>query len=203
MNAVNKVLDYLNDGGAVSYSLFFLFLTITYSVGFRLALLYKGKDLDVRDLFKDKIKDDDTVQANFFAKLQDCKKKCIGLTEEREEFKKRSEWFFIDGQQSLARFSSLLNTAVLLAPLLGLLGTVIGMIETFSSLSDSDLFSSSGGIAGGISQALLTTQFGLIVAIPGVLLSRFLKKIENKTLSDLVQIRELFLVNEGNLHEKK
>jgi len=52
------------------------------------------------------------------------------------------------------------------APLLGLLGTVLGMVETFSGVA-----SRSGGsvdlVAGGISQALITTQIGLVAALPG------------------------------------
>jgi len=53
------------------------------------------------------------------------------------------------------------------APLLGLLGTVVGMIQTF------DAVAAGGGdtgtrVAAGISQALITTQFGLVVAVPGV-----------------------------------
>jgi biopolymer transport protein ExbB len=51
------------------------------------------------------------------------------------------------------------------APLLGLLGTVLGMIDTFRAVGG-------GGVtermAGGISQALITTQFGLVIAIPGL-----------------------------------
>jgi biopolymer transport protein ExbB len=53
------------------------------------------------------------------------------------------------------------------APLLGLLGTVMGMMDTFAAVS-----ARGGGaavsVAGGISEALITTQFGLVVAIPGV-----------------------------------
>jgi biopolymer transport protein ExbB len=70
-----------------------------------------------------------------------------------------------------ARFSRearLLEGLVAAAPLLGLLGTVKGMIETFWGLSvrgggAMELFSS------GISEALLTTQMGLIVAVPGLI----------------------------------
>lgn len=53
------------------------------------------------------------------------------------------------------------------APLLGLLGTVTGMIETFNATAN---ISGETGqqIASGISQALLTTQFGLVIALPGV-----------------------------------
>jgi biopolymer transport protein ExbB len=56
------------------------------------------------------------------------------------------------------------------APLLGLLGTVLGMIETFDVIS---IFGTGNakGMAGGISVALITTQSGLLVAIPGLLIS--------------------------------
>ncbi len=54
------------------------------------------------------------------------------------------------------------NALVSVAPLLGLLGTVSGMITTFNSISQSG-----ANLVDGISQALITTQVGLAVAIPG------------------------------------
>ena len=62
------------------------------------------------------------------------------------------------------------------APLLGLLGTVDGMIETFEALGRQALFSSSTSIASGVSRALWTTQAGLCIAIPGHLVSRWLDR---------------------------
>jgi len=61
----------------------------------------------------------------------------------------------------------LVKALVAAAPLLGLLGTVLGMVETFRFLS---LGSESTGhlIAGGISRALITTQFGWVGALPGL-----------------------------------
>ena len=61
------------------------------------------------------------------------------------------------------------------APLLGLLGTVLGMIETFEVIS---IFGTgnSRAMAGGISVALITTQTGLLVAIPGLLMSNRLSR---------------------------
>ena len=56
------------------------------------------------------------------------------------------------------------------APLLGLLGTVMGMIETFDSLAKQAGERSMQGLAAGISQALITTETGLAVVIPAVLM---------------------------------
>ena len=62
-----------------------------------------------------------------------------------------------------------------LAPLLGLLGTVTGIINTFKLIT---VFGSGDvkSLSGGISEALITTKFGLIVAIPSLLLHAFLSR---------------------------
>jgi len=62
-----------------------------------------------------------------------------------------------------------------IAPLLGLLGTVLGMIETFDVIS---VFGTGNAraMAGGISVAMITTQAGLLVAIPGLLMSNRLRR---------------------------
>lgn len=94
--------------------------------------------------------------------------------------------------KEIRKFSVLTKTIVVISPLLGLLGTIIGMIETFGSLSSMSMFTQSGGgIAGGISQALITTQAGLSVAIPGMLLHSLLYKKQQKIERELLQIREL------------
>ncbi len=69
--------------------------------------------------------------------------------------------------EALTRDMVVLGALTAAAPLLGLLGTVVGMIETFDAVSH--LSGETGGrVADGISQALITTQAGLVVAIPGV-----------------------------------
>ena len=62
-----------------------------------------------------------------------------------------------------------------IAPLLGLLGTVLGMIETFDVISQFGT-GNARAMAGGISVALITTQTGLLVAIPGLLMSNRLSR---------------------------
>ena len=57
----------------------------------------------------------------------------------------------------------------LLAPLLGLLGTVLGLVETFQRLGEQGAFSGSAELSSGIYQALVTTVLGLVIAIPAYL----------------------------------
>lgn len=94
-------------------------------------------------------------------------------------------------EQRLRQFRRLISAIVAVAPLMGLLGTVVGMIETFESLGDMSLFSQSGGIAGGISQALFTTQMGLAVAIPGLLAKGALDRREAQLRANLAQVKDL------------
>ena len=72
--------------------------------------------------------------------------------------------------QSLEERLAAIAVLAAVAPLLGLLGTVLGMIETFNVIS---VFGTgnSRALASGISIALITTQTGLLVAIPGMLMS--------------------------------
>jgi biopolymer transport protein ExbB len=73
----------------------------------------------------------------------------------------------------LLRFLGLLSTIATLAPLLGLLGTVTGMIQCFNVIAAQGS-GTPATLGGGISEALLTTAFGLMVAIPVLLAHRFL-----------------------------
>ena len=82
----------------------------------------------------------------------------------------------------LEQYLSLLGTIATVSPILGLLGTVMGMINIFSNLLESNLGSVSP-LAGGIAEALVTTAAGLVVAIPTLIFYRhFSRVIENYSL---------------------
>ena len=91
----------------------------------------------------------------------------------------------------LRRYSVMIKALVLTAPLTGLLGTVIGMIETFEALETMSVFSQSSSIAGGISTAMFTTQMGLVVAIPGLLVGQVLERRQLRLVQELNQIQLL------------
>ena len=74
----------------------------------------------------------------------------------------------------LERFLNTLGTIAGISPLLGLLGTVIGMIKVFSAIMISGV-GDANVLAGGISEALITTAAGLTVAIPSYFFYRFFR----------------------------
>lgn len=75
----------------------------------------------------------------------------------------------------LERYLNALGTIAAITPLLGLLGTVIGMISVFTNITTMGVGNPSQ-LAGGISQALVTTAGGLIVAIPSLLFYRYFRR---------------------------
>jgi biopolymer transport protein ExbB len=86
----------------------------------------------------------------------------------------------------LERYLRTLGTIGTVAPFLGLLGTVLGMIEMFSGISDRGIGDPSI-VANGISQALVATATGLVVAIPSVMFYRFFRGRVAERLLDMEQ----------------
>jgi len=76
---------------------------------------------------------------------------------------------------SLNRFLSAIGMLAGIAPLLGLLGTVTGMLSTFDVISQFGT-GNARAMADGISEALISTQTGLLIAIPGLYMANFLKR---------------------------
>ena len=90
----------------------------------------------------------------------------------RENLESKIEEKATEVQYSLERNLTMLGTTATISPLIGLLGTVVGMITAFTGLTET-----SGAnpdlLAAGISQALITTAFGLLIAVPGLVLHKY------------------------------
>ena len=106
----------------------------------------------------------------------------------REDIEKTIENAALYELDRLERRMGVLATTANVAPMLGFLGTVTGMIKSFATLAEAGL-TNPGAVAAGISEALLTTATGLIVAIPAQLafnwyntkITRFVRDIETAT----------------------
>ena len=159
---LDAMLSYLDNGGMVMGPLLLLAAVLWYALGFRVCLLWASP-------WKPKIR----------SILE------LGLQPLSTQYLLETK--LIEVEQSFSRGRTLVKTICIVAPLAGLLGTVTGMIETFDSLAEMSLFSQSGGIAGGISEALFTTQMGLIVAVPGVLIGRILDRRAERLAEEIEQ----------------
>ncbi|MEN8130524.1 MAG: MotA/TolQ/ExbB proton channel family protein [Pseudomonadota bacterium] len=84
----------------------------------------------------------------------------------------------------LERFLNSLGTIAAITPLLGLLGTVVGMIQVFTAITSIGVGDPSQ-LAGGISQALLTTAAGISVAIPSLIFHRYFRGRVNELIVDM------------------
>ncbi len=192
---VLEIQGFMAKGGFVMPPLVILTMILWYSLGYRYWVLRRKSGLSVRKLMAryradGKINPRDVIEQAIDLGYQ--------IKARAPKYLRRqldAEFWSID--KELDKHAAVIKTIVMIAPLLGLLGTVTGMIETFNSLAEMALFTQSGGIAGGIAQALLTTQMGLSVAIPGVLAKSFLDRKQRRIQAELEQIKDLISVDAG------
>ena len=85
----------------------------------------------------------------------------------------------------LRRYLRVINGVATVTPLLGLLGTVVGMIRAFNEIATAEVAGKTGRLAGGISEALLTTAGGLSVAIPALIFYLFFVSRVDRLIIDI------------------
>jgi biopolymer transport protein ExbB len=183
-----ELASYVEAGGWVMPPLIVSTIVLWYAIGYRFAVLRRGTKRGARNLIHrmavGKIPSQDGILVRAARNGMVLKEKNLG------NIRPYLDDAFHPEIKALRKYNILITTIVLAAPLLGLLGTVIGMIETFDSLGDMSLFSQSGGIAGGISQALFTTQMGLAVAIPGLIVNGILNRKGQDIQLELAQLKD-------------
>jgi len=120
------------------------------------------------------------------SQLGDLLKHCYQYRSESREFVEvKAEEKASEISLMLERNLSMLSTIASISPLLGLLGTVVGMITVFSNI-DVNGSANTDLLAAGISEALITTAFGLIVAVPSIVFYRYFEQ-KTVTLMSILQ----------------
>ena len=186
---LRQMMGYVEAGGFVMGPLIAATCVLWFALGWRLITIQRGSTKSLRELVR--------------AYANGERQKTRGIVDEGarrgvalvrmnlDDARSYLRDSFGDLDREMDRFSTLVTAIVAAAPLAGLLGTVTGMIETFDSLASMSLFSQSGGIAGGISVALISTQMGLAVAIPGLVVGRILDRKQQRLAAELDELEEL------------
>lgn len=186
-------IHFMNSGGLVMWVLFFLNLLLWYGLGYRFLTLDRGVRGNVRRLIQKHKKKKE--QKLYVGLLDYAVADALKAEKVAESIKAKPRDFLYDAlfpyKSVIAKYSVLVKTIVVLAPLIGLLGTVMGMIETFDALQSSSMFSQGDSIAGGISKALFTTELGLVVAVPGLLIGKILERKEERLALEFEQIVDI------------
>jgi biopolymer transport protein ExbB len=198
VDATRAFLDYLVQGGAiVMLPIMLIGILLWWAIGYRWALLRRGSAKNVRVLVR-RAREGRSNPPNGIVDEAIQRGLTIVATP-RPHQRRFLDEAFADYDIDLKRYTTLINVAVGVAPLMGLLGTVMGMIETFDSLGDMTLYSQGGGIAAGIATALFTTQLGLVVAVPGVIIKSLLDRRQFQIENDLAAIKDILLSDNGTV----
>ena len=102
--------------------------------------------------------------------------------------------------KEIRKFDNLFSTIITVSPLLGLLGTILGLIKSFALLDLGKGDINSIGVTGGISEALVSTAAGLIVAIFTLLFANYFKSQSNNHISLIQEYSaKIEIVNSSNI----
>lgn len=198
-----SLLDTVNDGGSIGYVIILLSFVAVGLIG-REVLRLRRKKLapsetvtQLEDLLKKgdlrgavqlcrNAEHDSFLTRVFGAALVRCARSPFGMLEIKTALEEA-------GQQETARLyrsTDGIGLIASIAPMLGLLGTVVGMVGAFDTISVTQGVAKPDQLAGSISQALVTTVMGLLVAIPATAAYSFLRNRIDALVGEVAQVSE-------------
>lgn len=184
-----QFIDLMAMGGYVMPPLLLITIVLWYAIAYRASMIKVNKS-NPHHLIEKRVSNPGMKTKTI---LEDAVVVGIKIVEQYPHAIRRNlDIAFWGYRNALKQYKSLVTVLLVIAPLLGLLGTVSGMIETFDSLQDMTFTSQDGGIANGISQALITTQFGLSISIPGLLIHSFINRRQAIIEQELEQLIDIF-----------
>mgnify|MGYP001338588361 CR=1 FL=1 len=173
MNGIQQIFA---QGGWVSYALALVSILLWSSIFLRSMMLRGASSLSPTATHAET-----SILANFIKQAQ-----------AMHSHPKRLEKLAQRTLHELGFMRSFIRTLVAVAPLLGLLGTVIGMVEMFGSMHGAASRNNEATVAGGISTALITTQLGLIISAPGLTAAYLLGRLQVRRERDVHVILRAF-----------
>ena len=186
--------EHINKGGVVIWPLLALGLLATLVSlfkWFQLSSLHQVKPVNLQDVL-DKVNENDTETAIVLAnriKGPAGELLEIAIRNKNQNKELLEEILYekmLHTKPKLNRFLAFISLTAATAPLLGLLGTVTGMINTFKLIT---VFGTGDPkrLSSGISEALVTTEYGLIIAVPCLLMYAFLSRKSKGILASMEQ----------------
>ena len=188
----------MNDGGTAMWILFSLNLLLWYGLGVRQYILKRWTFHHVRRLVQ--LHETQGTQRKAKELLDKAIVDALAAAREARKLGLKPRHHIMDALsphfRSINTYSVLVKTIVVVAPLIGLLGTVDGMIEAFDALQTSAMFAQGASISGGISKALFTTELGLVVAVPGLIIGRSLDQKADRFALEFDQVADILSTKE-------
>lgn len=189
--ALRTFLEYVHSGGFIMWPLMVGMFVLWYALGLRFVRLRRGSVRSVRVLVERYRGQLDTAPKGVIDGAVLAGLRIVRRHARYAGLRRLLDDGFAPTEAEIRRGRVIISSIVAVAPLAGLLGTVTGMIETFDSLGDMALYSQTGGIAGGISQALFTTQMGLSIAVPGLIAGTALERRQHIIEHELDQLKDI------------
>lgn len=190
MSEAGQILRVLQSGGWLMIPLFGLALLL-YTQAFHLLLYVRRAKLDEKseERWWDWVRYPDRADGRVGEIIRYTQEGAGSARQVRDRF----EAIHIALVSLIDRRARFVSTLVSAAPLLGLLGTVLGMLQTFLGLSRSSGTETAGVVAAGISEALVTTQTGLTIALPGLFVVMMIQRQQHTLEAQLARLESLTL----------
>lgn len=188
--SLQKIFEIWLSGGWVMVPLFMLSFLL-YTQAFRLVLSIKDTKLPSNDEFawREWVLTPEKAKGKI--------KEIICYTQENtrsiEYVRKRFDEIRITQLAAIEQQLKFVKCLVAAAPLLGLLGTVLGMLQTFFGIATSGGVETAAVVASGISEALVTTETGLTIALPALFMVMFIQRQTHQEEAKLARLESLTL----------
>lgn len=187
---VHRIVQIWISGGWVMVPLFVLAVAL-YTQGFQLLLFLRRAGMDREPSWWEWVRAPERAEGRAGEIIRFVQTDAFSGKHVRNRF----EEIHLALVRSVERRTRFLSVLVAAAPLFGLLGTVLGMLRTFFGISTSAGSETAGVVASGISEALVTTQAGLTIALPGLFLVMVAQRRRHALEAQLARLESLTLTH--------